>query len=179
MTIVRRSRTGARRSAAVAGLAVVLLTAGCSSSSHVTSSAPAGSGATLITRHSLAGIELGRTQAEVERLTGPGRGVSAHGVKTVAYSLPAGRLSVDYGILFADDPSRTVLDASTAAPGFRTAEGVGVGSSLHDVNALGAMNCAPTDNRHTQCQTLAHGPGLEFDLLDERVIRVTLLRRIN
>ena len=133
----------------------------------------------LITRHSLGGIELGESQAAVERLTGSGHKLNTQGVDEVAYAVPGGGLRIAYGSLFASEPQDAVLVASTDSPRFRTSEGVGVGSSLAEVKALGAMNCGPTDVRHDQCQTLAYGPGLEFDLTDGRVARVALVQRTN
>lgn len=134
----------------------------------------------LITRHSLGGVELGQSQAAVERLIGSGSTLSIRNSpgKQVVYEVPGGQLTVVYGSLFAGDPP-AVLTAFTHSPGFRTAGRVGVGSSLSQVEALGAMNCAPTDVHHEQCQTLAYGPGLEFDLTDGHVKRVALVRRIN
>ena len=145
-------------------------------------SAPAtGAGSSsLITRHSLGGVQLGQSQAAVERLIGSGSTVPMQNApgKQVVYEVPGGQLTVVYGSLFAGNPP-AVLTAFTHSPGFQTAGRVGVGSSLSQVEALGAMNCAPTDVRHEQCQTLAYGPGLEFDLTDGRVKRVALVRRIN
>jgi hypothetical protein len=160
------------------GLCGVL--AGCSWSSSDTASNAQTKLSPVITRHSLGGIELGQSQAAVERLTGSGHkppGQAANHV--LSYAVPGGRLVVAYGRLFTSDPQDTVQLASTDSRWFRTSGGVGVGSSLAEVDALGAMNCAPTDNRHAQCQTLAYGPGLEFDLTDGHVVRVALVRRSN
>jgi hypothetical protein len=134
---------------------------------------------TLVTRNSLSGVKLGQSESQVETLTGSGHRVPKQGVKEVIYAVPGGSLTVVYGSLFANKPRPSVLIASTTSPWFRTAEGVGVGSSLAQVEGLGAMNCASTDSRHEQCQTLAYGPGLEFDLVDRRVARVSLVRRVN
>src|SRR5262249_409268 len=132
----------------------------------------------LVTRYSLSGVELGQSESQVERFTGTGHRVPKQGVKEVIYAVPGGRLTVDYGPLFANASRPSVLIASTTSPWFRTAEGVGVGSTLAQVEGLGSMNCGPTDSRHEQCQTLAYGPGLEFDLVDGRVARVSLVRRV-
>jgi hypothetical protein len=127
----------------------------------------------------LAGVELGQSQAQVERLSGSGWHVAKRGVKEVRYAVPGGQLTVAYGSIYASDPSPTVLIASTNSRRLRTAEGVGVGSTLGQVQSLGSMNCAPTNAHHERCQTLAYGPGLEFDLVDERVVTVSLVRRTN
>jgi hypothetical protein len=55
----------------------------------------------VITRHSLGGIELGQTEAAVERLTGAGRKLRKPGENEVAYHVPGGGLIVTYGSLFA------------------------------------------------------------------------------
>jgi hypothetical protein len=89
----------------------------------------------VITRHSLGGIELGQTEAAVERLTGAGRKLSKPGENEVAYHVPGGGLIVTYGSLFANKPQDAVQVASTDSPWFRTSQGVGVGSSLSQVKA--------------------------------------------
>jgi hypothetical protein len=106
------------------GVALAGVLTGCSSfgGDEGGSSVPAGGSelSAVITRHSLGGIELGQTEAAVERLTGAGRKLRKPGENEVAYHVPGGGLIVTYGSLVANKPQDAVLVASTDSPWFRT-----------------------------------------------------------
>lgn len=62
---------------------------------------------------------------------------------------------------------------------FHTASGARLGSSLRAVRALGHMDCGPPSAGKVECLTQAYGPGLLFDLVGGKVVRLALVQRSN
>jgi hypothetical protein len=127
----------------------------------------------VITRDSLAGIHLGDNRSAVESIFGDGH-PSKHHAYTFRYDVG---LTVSYRT--ASDGKPKVAWVSTTSPRFHTASGVRVDSNQAAVEALGHMNCGPTTAAQGNCQTVAHGPGLNLDLVDGRVTRIWLVERTN
>src|SRR5438132_7311847 len=92
----------------------------------------------LVTRTSLGGIHLQDSQAVVEHLYGRGRNLHDPGPFAVHYS--AG-LTVYYAPPGTEFPGVFLVEATS--PRFQTSTGVGLGSSLSAVKALGQMDCGP------------------------------------
>src|SRR5437868_3100910 len=94
---------------------------------------------TLVTRSSFAGIHLFESQAAVEAIYGHGHPVKRHEPGLIDY---AAGFTVGYQKL--PRLARGVAIVYTTSRRFRTAEGVGVGSTLAAVEGFGHMDCGPT-----------------------------------
>jgi hypothetical protein len=150
-------------------LATVVGAAGCSGTGADRRPQPTD----LVTRTSLGGIHLQDSQAAVERLYGHGRNLHRHGERVFHY--PAG-LTVYFGPAVKGSPV-VIVEATSSR--FHTASGARIGSSLRAVRALGHMDCSPAAGARTECLTRAYGPGLLFDLVDGKVVRLALVLRTN
>jgi len=128
----------------------------------------------LVTRTSLGGIHLRDSPATVEDLYGPGRRLGGHGL---AFHYQAGLTAYYFKRSDAAMPELIFVEATSSR--FRTASGVGIGSALSSVKAMGSMDCGPTSQRRVECLTHAYGPGLQFVLVDGKVTSLALVLRTN
>ncbi len=126
----------------------------------------------LVTRSSLAGILGTDTPSDVESILGKGDTVNRVN-HPLEIEYQGGVLTVYY--YPRDDPK--VFLVKTTSPRFRTASGVGVGSGLPAVKALGRMDCSSDGESGVECLTHSYSTGLRFDLVNNRVTRLWLVQR--
>jgi hypothetical protein len=148
---------------AIGALAVALATAGCGShgvSSHVPS--------LLVPWRRIGPIAFGETRAKIQAAYGRGQLVHLSPTNVAVVFYPAVAIGVIYASSPKGKPAVAILE--TDAPRYRTASGIGVGTTVEQLRKIGA-NCSLTPDSCQLGFSVASRPGTTF-LLDAQAKHV-------
>lgn len=132
----------------------------------------------LITRFSIGGVRLDERRSDVEAALGAGRTVHGDAASGATVHYAGAGLTIFYAGVGA--PKGRTYFVATSDRRYRTAGGIGVGSTVDQVSTLAGVTCSAPRGLGF-CETVANNgvPGLLFDVTGGRVTSVTLLVRTN
>lgn len=151
----------------VAWAAVLALAlAACGGSSHSTSR-------TIVLDHSIGPVKLLETRHDVQNQNAVGKGVTIRSDRHNGHQVRYSKLGLD--VFYAPGPTdeEVAFALMTTSPRYRTREGIGVGSTQHEVASVKGVKCYGP----TQCQHGATGPrvpGTAFAFRNGKAWRIAI-----